>query len=453
MNEGNSQVITGWGRTSPSRTRLIGVQSEDELRRALARADDRGVIGRGLGRSYGDAAQNSGGTTIVLSSSDIYVDVATGVVDAAGGASIDSLLQQTIPEGWFVPVTPGTRFVTVGGAIAADVHGKNHHRDGSIGHHLVDLTMMVASGEVVVVDRERDSELFWATIGGMGLTGIILRARLRMIPIETSSVSVRTERHSHLEDLMASMESNDESYRYAVAWVDGSVGGSRLGRGIVTYGEHATIDMLPTLRRSAPLDYRSPRVVNVPEFMSRVRPLRRSTAVAFSELWFRKAPKQRVDELVSIPSYFHTLDGVGKWNRLYGPRGFIQHQCVVPLDAPHAVRAILERVVRDRPANVVNVLKRFGSGNAAPLSFPRPGWTLTVDIPVTDDLVHTLRDIDTIVGEWGGRHYLAKDATATSRSIRSGYERLAEWQAVRNRVDPHRVWQSDLGRRLDLCAG
>jgi decaprenylphospho-beta-D-ribofuranose 2-oxidase len=172
----------------------------------------------------------------------------------------------------------------------------------------------------------------------------------------------------------------------------------------------------------------------------------------FSELWYRKAPKLREGQLVSIPSFFHPLDGVGHWNRLYGKKGLVQHQCVVPLDRDDVIRSILQRVSSDRPANVVNVLKRFGEGNNAHLSFPQPGWTLTVDLPVTSQLSTTLADIDAMVLSAGGRHYLAKDATTGSLSIRSGYPRLGEWQHIRHRVDPNQRWQSDLSRRLNLCA-
>jgi len=349
-----------------------------------------------------------------------------------------------------VPVTPGTRFVTVGGAIAADVHGKNHHRDGSFGGWVESFDMVLASGELVSVSPVSDPGLFWATVGGMGLTGVIVSARVRMIPVETSRMLVSTRRFGDLDSLMASMTERDDAFRYSVAWVDATVSGRRLGRGVVTWGEHATRGELSGRAGREPLSYAPSQRVGVPGVVGSVGVVRRWNAAAFSEAWFRKAPVSRDGEVQSIPAFFHPLDGVADWNRVYGRRGFVQYQFVVPDTAVDTVRQVLERVVVSKPADFLNVLKRFGAADDGMLSFPMPGWTLTVDLPVVDGLGALLHELDDMVLSAGGRVYLAKDAHTTPAMIAAGYPRLAEWRSVRDRVDPTRVFQSDLARRLAL---
>jgi decaprenylphospho-beta-D-ribofuranose 2-oxidase len=407
-------------------------------------------LARGLGRSYGDAAQASGGDLIRLVDGGIDLDVSTGVVTVDAGTSLDELLRVSVPAGWFVPVTPGPRFVTVGGAIAADVHGKNHHRDGSFGGWVESFDMVLASGELVSVSPVSDPGLFWATVGGMGLTGVIVSARVRMIPVETSRMLVSTRRFGDLDSLMASMTERDDAFRYSVAWVDATVSGRRLGRGVVTWGEHATRDALSGRAGREPLSYAPSQRVGVPGVVGSVGVVRRWNAAAFSEAWFRKAPVSRDGEVQSIPAFFHPLDGVADWNRVYGRRGFVQYQFVVPDTAVDTVRQVLERVVVSKPADFLNVLKRFGAAGDGMLSFPMPGWTLTVDLPVVDGLGALLHELDDMVLSAGGRVYLAKDAHTTPAMIAAGYPRLAEWRSVRDRVDPTRVFQSDLARRLAL---
>ncbi len=449
----DSQLVSGWGRTSPVSCRVHEVTSGDVGSVVVAAGGSgagRGVLARGLGRSYGDAAQASGGDLIRLVDGGIDLDVSTGVVTVDAGVSLDELLRVSVPAGWFVPVTPGTRFVTVGGAIAADVHGKNHHRDGSFGGWVESFDMVLASGELVSVSPLSDPGLFWATVGGMGLTGVIVSARVRMIPVETSRMLVSTRRFGDLDSLMASMTERDDAFRYSVAWVDATVSGRRLGRGVVTWGEHATRDALSGRAGREPLSYAPSQRVGVPGVVGSVGVVRRWNAAAFSEAWFRKAPVSRDGEVQSIPAFFHPLDGVADWNRVYGRRGFVQYQFVVPDTAADTVRQVLERVVASKPADFLNVLKRFGAADDGMLSFPMPGWTLTVDLPVVDGLGALLHELDDMVLSAGGRVYLAKDAHTTPAMIAAGYPRLAEWRTVRDRVDPTRVFQSDLARRLAL---
>ena len=403
----------------------------------------RGAIPRGLGRAYGDAAQNSGGTVVRATGETIDLDDATGLVRVSAAVSIDELLRHVIPAGWFVPVSAGTRFVTIGGAIAADIHGKNHHRDGSFGDWVRSVRMLLASGDDVVVTPQSDPELFAATCGGMGLTGLIREATVQLIPVSSSQMAVSTRRCNDLDAVMSTMVEAEDTNRYTVAWVDATARGARCGRGIVTFGDHAD-----DVSGADPAAYRPRSPVRIP---GPAVPLVNSvTGRIFSEMWFRRAPRARDDETMSIPAYFHPLDGVDRWNRVWGRRGFVQHQFVVPLDADDVVREALATVAASRPANFLNVLKRFGPGSDRPLSFPMPGWTLTMDLPATAEVASMLRGLDERVLAAGGRHYLAKDALVSPAVVSAGYPDLEWFRSVRDRVDPNRVWCSDLSRRLGL---
>jgi decaprenylphospho-beta-D-ribofuranose 2-oxidase len=285
----------------------------------------------------------------------------------------------------------------------------------------------------------------------MGLTGIILDATIRLLPMETSRCAVDTTRAADLDALMALMEGGDRYFRYSVAWVDLLAKGARLGRGVLTRGDHATTDQLEPRDAVDPLIYDPRRVAAVPPVVPPRGVLTHLSLAAFNEMWYRKAPRRRVAQIVSIPSYFHPLDAIGSWNRLYGRRGFLQYQFVVPFGGEAALRTVVERLAGSGLPSFLSVLKRFGAANPGPLSFPTPGWTLTLDIPAASlgspGLLHGLDDV---VLDAGGRHYLAKDAHATPAAIRRGYPRLDEWRAVRETVDPGGVWASDQSRRLHL---
>jgi decaprenylphospho-beta-D-ribofuranose 2-oxidase len=448
------RALSGWGNTAPTVATVVDLDAADvahpDLVALLADAD-RGVIARGLGRSYGDPAQNAGGTVVRLLDGDIELDGARGTVTTGGGVSLDTLLRSIVPEGWFVPVTPGTRFVTVGGCIASDVHGKGHHVDGSFGSHVVAMSMLLADGSLTRITAETHPDLWWATIGGMGLTGIIVDATFRLIPIETGHLLVDTERLADLDSLLARMEEADHQYRYSVAWIDLCATGSSLGRSVLGRGNHASLDELRSYRPRAatePLAFDPPVLPPVPRGTPNL--LNRASIRAFNELWYRKTPREH-HGIETITGFFHPLDMVGRWNRVYGRSGFLQYQFVVPFDAVDTLRAVIELVAADGHASFVNVLKRFGDESGGLLSFPKPGWTLTLDVPAgVDGLGRLLRELDELVIEAGGRHYLAKDALCPPHVIRAGYPRFDEWREIRRRVDPSGVWVSDQARRLEL---
>lgn len=444
-------VLEGFGRATASVASVCEVGRPGDVASLLRSAGPRGVLARGLGRSYGDAATNAGGTVLRLPSGPVHLDVEQGTVSAPAGTTLDELLALLVPRGWFVPVTPGTRRVTLGGAVAADVHGKNHHQDGSLGSHVSRLRLVTPQEGVHEVGPDDDPDVFWATVGGMGLTGVVTDLTLGLLPIRSSRVVVDTERTADLDDLFDRMERDDHRYRYSVAWVDTGARGRALGRGVLTRGDHAEPHDLPSGERHAPLAYAPARSLPLPPLP--VRAVRPATIRLFNEAWFRRAPQERRGEVQSLARFFHPLDGLEGWNRLYGPGGFVQYQLVVPVGAEDVVQQVVETLGRrDLPSGMA-VLKRFGEANPAPLSFPMPGWTLALDLAVgPPHLAAVLRDFDERVAGAGGRIYLAKDACLRPDVFAAMYPRLDEWRRVRDRLDPDGVLQSDLARRLHLTS-
>ncbi len=445
-------LLTGWGRTTPTRSHVSFPSNDEQVRELLGMADSpRGRLARGLGRSYGDAAQNAGGDVLDMTGlAKVHaLDIAGATATVDAGLSLDSLLRYIVPLGLFVTVSPGTRYVTVGGAIACDVHGKNHHRDGSFATSVLSFDLATPDGDVRTVTPQDDPDVFWATAGGMGLTGVVLRATLRLLRIETAMIGVDTERAADLDDVMARMEARDDSYRYSVAWIDLLATGGATGRSVLTRGDHLPLDALSASKRVTALDYAPKARVTAPPF---VPPglLNRMSVRAFNELWFRKAPTSRVGAPESIAAFFHPLDMVTSWNRIYGRAGFLQYQFVVPFGAEKTLRHVVEELVRHQCPSFLAVLKRFGAGSGL-LSFPLPGWTLALDIPAAmTGLGPLLTRLDERVVEAGGRVYLAKDSRLAHEMVPRMYPEFDRWREIREQLDPKRRLSSDLARRLHL---
>ena len=400
----DTELLTGWGGTRSSAAHVSRPANRDALRETLAQAGPRGVITRGLGRSYGDPAQNGGGRVIDLTSwhAMLDLDTSTPAIKVQAGSSIDQVLRHVLPHGLWLPVVPGTRQVTIGGAIAADVHGKNHHVDGSFGNHVLALDLMLPSGDVITVKPEGpQADLFWATIGGMGLTGVVLEATLNLKRVETSYFVVDTEKVPDLDALLAALSNGDDRYTYSVAWFDNATSGDSLGRAVVTRGNSAGVEDLDPKRRVRPLDFAAPQRGRIP-FMSPIGLVNPRTARAFNAAWFAKAPRLRTGEVQDITQFFHPLDVVGDWNRVYGRRGFVQYQFVVPFGEESTFTAAVRTLASSGQVSWLNVLKRFGPANRSPLSFPIPGWTLAVDLPVRPGLDVLLAHLDELVIAAGG---------------------------------------------------
>ncbi len=441
-----TETLIGWGRRTPAVATVRVLRSENDVARELASGE--AMIARGLGRSYGDAAQLSGGVVLANRGLSHIGPIVEGTVTVGAGASIDELLARTMPQGWFVPVTPGTRYVTIGGAVAADVHGKNHHVDGSFANHVRSMRLVTPEGPFQLSPHD-EPELFWATMGAMGLTGVVTSVELNLTRVETNQMVVDTDRFGDLESVMAEMRLRDRDYRYSVAWVDCMSPGTALGRAILTRARHAVTNDIERPRLDSPGSGR----LAIP-FRAPSGALNACSVRSFNELWYRRAPRREVGAIVPLGAFFHPLDGVRNWNLLYGKRGFVQYQFCVPEEHEDAIALVIERLARSKVPSFLAVLKRFGSANRAPLSFPLAGWTLALDLPVGSQRLPTLLDeLDEIVVQAHGRVYFAKDSRLRPEYVPLMYPRLAEFLNVKSRVDPHTQLKSDLARRLGLVGG
>ncbi len=398
------------------------------------------LIPRGMGRSYGDSANAS--TVLQTTYLDHFIafDHTSGLITLEAGVLIRDVLKVIVPKGWFIPVTPGTSYVTVGGAIASDVHGKNHHVTGTFGQHIRSMTLLLGTGEIVTTCLTENPDLFHATCGGMGLTGVILMATIQLIPIQSAAITQTTIKTSCLEEVCEAFEENSGA-TYSVAWIDCITMGKGLGRSVLMLGEHANYG-----EREINLKEPAQVPIHTPSFL-----LNKATVSAFNALYFGKSPELK-KETVSMLPFFYPLDAIGGWNKLYGRAGFVQYQFVLPkTDGVTNMHRILQRIAESGAGSFLAVLKHFGEANNNLLSFPMAGYTLALDFKLTNMTIDLLKSLDDMVVGMGGRIYLTKDALMSERSFKKTYPNWQEFESVRHKYGAIGKFASTQSQRLGLA--
>ena len=438
--------LAGWGNYPISSADLFRPERSHQLSQTQGC-----IIPRGLGRSYGDAALNADHQVLLMERLRCMLDFdeKTGILRADAGVTFEEILDVFVPRGWFFPVTPGTKYVTLGGCVACDVHGKNHHWSGTLGAHIKELEVVLADGSRRRCTPKTDENLFWATIGGMGLTGIISEVTVQLIPIETAYMIVQHHSTNDLDTTLDTLGNSEKDDKYSVAWIDCLTSGGRMGRSIVMNGHHAQPGEISS--KSKDLSHISKKGGRSIPFDLPSWVLNSLTVKAFNAFYYKWQSRKNYPFIVDYDHYFYPLDSISHWNRLYGKRGFVQYQFVVPGEnSREALKVILGKFVQSKRASFLAVLKRFGQEGKGMLSFPREGYTLALDLPVSDGLFPLLDEIDELVLKYGGRVYLAKDARMKPETFRAMYPRYPEWRRVKAAVDPEGRFHSDLSRRLGI---
>jgi decaprenylphospho-beta-D-ribofuranose 2-oxidase len=436
-----TQKLTGWGRSSYATSRVIEAASADQVLGAL-RSAGTSLIARGAGRSYGDAALNEGGYLIRTTAMRAVhgFDAHSGEIVVDPGVTFGDLLHGYAAQGWIAPVTPGTQFATLGGAIANDVHGKNHDADGSLGDHVRWFDLALPNGTHKRVDPASEPGLFAATVGGIGLTGVITRICLQMKRVPGAALLVRERRAANLDEYLDALQEARSRCRYSVGWIDGLASGKALGRGILETADHIE-DPRPLQRR-----WRARMPVDLPELAFN------SWSIGlFNRLYFHRIPARGRERRLDLAQFFYPLDAITDWNRMYGRRGFVQFQCVVPdAQARAALHQLLSAISASGLASFLAVIKTLGRAGVGYLSFPAPGITLALDFPVRSNTPALLARLHGITADHGGRIYLAKDSCLPAGLLPQMYPRLPQFRAVLGQVDPERRMRSDMSRRLQL---
>lgn len=435
--------LAGWGNLPVVAGREIS--GED-----LAALTDGAVLTRGLGRSYGDASLPPPGVehlpTSRLADRILEFDESTGLLRAEAGLTVGEIQRHFLPRGWTFPVLPGTQFVTLGGAVAADIHGKNHHRDGSVGRHLEELLLRLADGRLATASRDHNPDLFRATLGGMGLTGHVLEVSVRLQAVPSPWIWGDACRIHGIDEFLPALRAAAREWPFTVGWFDVLARGSHLGRGVLFRGRWATPEEAP--RQAPPPKRRYTVPFQAPGWL-----LNRATMRLFNELYYRRHPRRPRAGLLHPETFFHPLDSLLHWNRVYGRRGFTQYQCVLPeSERPGATRRFLEHLAALRAASFLCVIKDLGEEGEGLLSFPRPGITVTIDLPAHRGLASQIDALNEKVLAEGGRIYLAKDALTTAARFRDLEPRLPAFEEARRRWDPELRLGSALWNRLTGAA-
>jgi decaprenylphospho-beta-D-ribofuranose 2-oxidase len=437
--------VANWGNYPVLETEENTFSFTEQITDVLLQSD--GLIARGNGRCYGDASLANHTLSTLKYDKILSFDAEQGIFECQSGITLDQVLNVIVPKGWFLPVTPGTKYITAGGAVASDVHGKNHHVDGSFSAHIVEMDVVLGNGKSIACSPTDNADLFWATCGGMGLTGVITRVVFGLKKIETAYIKQKQIKAENLEELLLLFETY-KHYTYSVAWIDCLKKGDGFGRSILILGEHAHLADLPDTKKSKPLQLQKKKQItfpfNLPSFA-----LNGFTVKAFNFLYYGKNLKKEQDSIVSYEPFFYPLDAVLHWNRGYGKKGFVQYQFVLPLKSKDGLVAILKKISEAGLGSFLAVLKVFGKQNDL-ISFPMEGYTLALDFPVRHGLFKFLDELDEIVLQYGGRLYLSKDARMKPEIFWRSYPQANEFVNIVKKYNPNFKLDSLQARRLHL---
>lgn len=438
--------ISNWGNYPVVEATLSSFAREDELRPFIDKSNFP-VTPRGSGLSYGDASLGSTMLSTLQYNQILDFDSNAGTIYVQAGVTLDAVLKHIVPHGWFLPVTPGTKFITVGGAVAGDVHGKNHHGEGSFCDHVIELRVLLPDGSIVLCSHENNSDLFNLISGGLGLGAFILEVRFRLKRIETAYIRQKNIIIKDLNDMLEQLQAFDNA-TYSVAWIDCLAKGKQLGRGVLMLGEHVQKHEL-SARFKEPLRVHKDQLLNTPFYLPSFV-LNSFTMRLFNQMFFHKYRLSSKDFVAHYDPYFYPLDFIRNWNRMYSRKGFLQYQFVLPFDhAEKGLKEILTKISQSGLASFLAVLKILGKGNHL-LSFPMPGFTLALDFPVSSGIFKLLDELDKLVIEYGGRIYLVKDARMSSDTYWKGYPNAARFKDQVNALDPKHVFASSLSKRLKM---
>lgn len=430
--------LRSWGNYPNIDNEIHPLESEKQLSKLLK--EDKSFICYGNGRSYGDSSQSEHLITTQAHHYMLDFDSDNGILHCQAGVLLSEIISCFLPRGWFLSVSPGTKYVTVGGAIASDVHGKNQHVAGSFSDQIIEFEIMQADGRVVICSHTENTELFQATCGGMGLTGVVLNAKIKLIPVNSANINQITIKTKNLRDTFDQFEEY-ASGTYFVAWIDGFAKGKKLGRGVVTIGEHANDGML---------DYQDKQLFDLPLHLPDIclNPLNMRIA---NELIYHKEFSRKSQQVVGIDSFFYPLDAIGNWNRAYGKNGFIQYQFVLPLDTAYeGMIEMLTLITQSKMGSIVAVLKRFGKGNDNWLSFPMEGYFLAIDFKISKGIFELIAKLDEILVSHQGRIYLAKDSCVSKQTFEAGYPHINKFRVFREASNMPSKFSSLQSRRLEI---
>ena len=442
-----SETIAGWGNFPWLKTKISILNSLSVAEKLVAEPTT--IIARGLGRSYGDQAINERGITAVTTQLNKFIafDSQNGILCCEAGVILDEIITHFAPRGWFPSICPGTKFVTIGGAIANDIHGKAHHVDGSFVNCVLSFDTLLANGTIATASRTENSDLFWASFGGLGLLGIIVSATIQLRKIETTFFKQKAIKTKNLDQLLDAIDEADKTYNYSVAWIDSMATGKNLGRGVLTIGNAALLADLPPNLLANPLQIGKKAKIKLPLYFPEFALNNITVRLVNEVINFTQANSPKISH---YEKFFFPLDAIHDWNKGYGKRGFIQYQFVIPEENGRKnIRTVLEKISASGCVPFLNVLKKFGAQQGQ-MSFPFQGYTFAIDFPVTPSLKSFTKELDKLVLSFGGRIYLGKDAMLDQKTFEAMYPQAEEWKKTKQKYDPDNKFQSAIGQRLGL---